>query len=147
MSWLDDVFGSSLSQGPGDPLGESDDDQRMREHNEALAQLRADRKLTQLLARQAADRASAPFNSSAPTRKHQVSLGVTAAPDWMGNYVRDNPFGSATSPAPNPNVQGLATPQPSSPFPSSYPSPAPGNEDRAGSPWVSDYMRSNPFPS
>src|SRR5438477_9798701 len=116
MSWLDDVFGSSPSQGPGNPLGEPDDDQRMREHNEALAQLRADRKLTQLLARQEADRASAPFDPPAPTRTDQVSLGVPAAPDWVGNYVRDDPFGSAASPAPNPNVQGLASPQPSSPF-------------------------------
>ena len=42
MSWLDDLF-SSPSQGQGNPLGESDADRRMREHNEALAQLRADR--------------------------------------------------------------------------------------------------------
>ena len=91
MSWLDDLFGSSPSQGPGNPLGEPADDQRMREHNEALAQLRADRKLTQLLARQEADRASALFDPPAPTRTDQISLGVPAAPDWAGNYVRDNP--------------------------------------------------------
>src|SRR5437016_14301015 len=100
MSWLDDLF-SSPSQGPGNPLGESDAERRVREHDEALAQLRADRKLTQLLARQEADRASAPFDPPAPTRTDQVSLGVPAAPDWVGNYVRDNPVGSA---APNPAV-------------------------------------------
>src|SRR5256885_11466764 len=99
MSWLDDVFGSSPSQGPGNPSGEPDADRRMREHDEALAQLRADRKLTQLLARQEADRASAFFDPPAPTRTDQVSSGVPAAPDWVGNYVRDDPFDSAT---PNP---------------------------------------------
>src|SRR5438105_2166847 len=101
MSWLDDLFGSSPSQGPGNPLGEPDDDQRMREHNEALAQLRADRKLNQLLARQEAERASAQI----PT--HQVSLGVPVAPDLVWNYVRDNPFGSAASPAADPLWAGV----------------------------------------
>src|SRR5205823_3773593 len=139
MSWLADVFGSSPSQGPGNPLGEPGDDQRMREHNEALAQLRADRKLTQLLARQEADRTSAQILT------HQVSSGVPAAPDWVGNYVRDNPFGSATSSAPNSEALGLATPRPSSPFSPNYPSAASGNENRVGSPWASDYMHSNPF--
>ena len=102
MSWLDDLF-SSPSQEPGNPSGEPDDNQRMRDHNEALAQLRADRKLTQLLARQEADRASAPFDPPAPTRTNQVSLGVPAAPDWVGNYVRDDPFGSAAFNPPSGN--------------------------------------------
>jgi len=104
MSGFDDLFGSSPSQGPGNPaLEESDADQGMRDHYEALAQLRAHRKLTQLLASQEADRASAPFDSPVLTRTDQVSLGVPAAPDLVGNYTRDNPFGSVQSNPPSGN--------------------------------------------
>ena len=97
MSWLDDFFGSSPSQQPGNPSGESDADRRMREHDQAVAQLRADRKLRQVLASQEADRTSAPFDPRASTRTDQVSLGMPAAPDWVGSYVGDNPFGSTAS--------------------------------------------------
>ena len=85
MSWLDDLF-SSPSQGPGNPLGERDADRRMREHDEALAQLRADRKLTQLLARQEADRASAFFDPPASTATDRLWPGVHSEPFVPLNY-------------------------------------------------------------
>ena len=65
MSEPDDIFGSSPSQESGDSFGGSDADQAMRDHDEALAQLRADRKLTQLLASQEAERASLYLESGA----------------------------------------------------------------------------------
>ena len=99
MSGPDDIFGSSPSQESGDSFGGSDADQAMRDHDEALAQLRADRKLTQLLASQEAERASAPSNQSALFPTDQFSMGASAAPHWMGNYVHPNPFGSAASSA------------------------------------------------
>ena len=102
MSWPDDIFGSSPSQESGDSFGGSDADQAMRDHDEALAQLRADRKLTQLLASQEAERASAPSNQSALFPTDQFSMGASAVPDWVGNYVRNNPFGSAASSVPDP---------------------------------------------
>lgn len=54
MSWPNDILGSGPSQGSDDSFGGSDTDQAVRDHDEALAELRADRKLTQLLASQQA---------------------------------------------------------------------------------------------
>src|SRR5258708_8882371 len=102
MSWPNDILGSSPSQEPGDSFVGSDTDQATRDHNEALAQLRADRKLAQLLATQEGERASAPFDSRASIPAGQFSLGAPAAPGWVGNYTRDNPFGSTASPPPDP---------------------------------------------
>src|SRR5436309_2653855 len=87
MSWLDDVFGSSPSQGPGNPLGEPDADRRMREHDEALAQLRADRKLNQLLARQEAERASAFFDPPRSIAPDPLWPGVHSEPFVPLNYL------------------------------------------------------------
>ena len=92
MSWLDDPFGSSPSQEPGGSPGELGADQAMREHDEALGQLRADRKLNQLLGSQAAERASTPFDPAVSTRTDQLLLGAPAAPDLMGKFVHDSPF-------------------------------------------------------
>src|SRR5437016_5631183 len=102
MPWPNDIFSSSPSQESGDSFGGSDTDQAMRDHDEALAQLRADRKLTKLLASQEAERASASFNQFASFPTDQFTLGSPAAPDWVGNYVRDNPFDSAAFPTRNP---------------------------------------------
>src|SRR5882672_11131933 len=106
MPWPNDIFSSSPSQESGDSFGGSDTDQAMRDHDEALAQLRADRKLTKLLASQEAERASTPFNRPASFSTDEFPMGAPAGPNWIGNYVRDNPFGSAASPAPDPQWAG-----------------------------------------
>src|SRR5437762_14333858 len=97
MSWLDGLF-SSPSQGQGNSLGESDADRRMREHNEALAQLRADRKLNQLLARQEADRASAFFDPPPSIAPDRLWAGVQPAPLTPLNIAQADPLRQSWDP-------------------------------------------------
>src|SRR4030081_3421139 len=107
MPWPNDIFSSSPSQESGDSFGGSDTDQAMRDHDEALAQLRADRKLTQLLASQEAERASVPFNRPASFSTDQFPMGAPVAPNWVGNYVPPNPSASAGSRTSDPTWTGL----------------------------------------
>ena len=101
MSWLDDFFGSRLSQEPGNSSEESDADQRMREHDQAIAQLRADRKLRQVLASQEAERASAPFDPLAPISADRLWTGIHPTPLAPLSYV-DAP-GPPNDPGLNPS--------------------------------------------
>jgi hypothetical protein len=87
MPWPDDLFGSDQ---------EPDADQRMREHDQALAQLRADRKVAQLLDSQAADRASAPFPQPAPISPDRLWARMTpsvgaSGPEFAQNYFIPQP--------------------------------------------------------
>jgi hypothetical protein len=59
----------------------------MREHDEALAQLRADRKLNQLLARQEAERASAFFDPPPSIAPDRLWPGVHSEPFVPLNYL------------------------------------------------------------
>jgi hypothetical protein len=59
MTGLDDLFGSDAAKNASNALPQADADPGTSEHDQALAQLRADRKLAQLLDSQAADRAAA----------------------------------------------------------------------------------------